>query len=301
MWNPNSLSHEVNGACRVRPATITVAGPFFYIVLFWHSYMSMLIDAHSHVQFSEYDADRADVIARMREAGVRTIAVGVDDATSRAAIALAEEYPDCIAATVGTHPADGGLDVFDAGALRALAGHPKAVGIGECGLDYYRLKDNAGSVKEKQKGVFRAHIAIAEEAEKPLMVHCRPTKGADDAYEDLAAELEAARFPHPVTVHFFVGSPAVAERLLALGCYFTFGGVITFARDYDAAIARISLERIMAETDAPFVAPVPHRGRRNEPAYVGEVVRKLAELKGVPFDEAARRTAENARRIFAID
>lgn len=261
----------------------------------------MLIDAHSHLQLSEYDADRAETIARMKAAGVKTITVGVDDTTSKSALALAEEYPDCLWATVGTHPADGGLDAFTIDTLRVLAAHPKAVGIGECGLDYYRLKPNEEAVKEKQKEVFRAHIAVAVEIAKPLMVHCRPTKGTDDAYEDLIGVLSTNHYSLPTVVHFFVGSASVAERLLALGCYFTFGGVITFARDYDAAIGIIPLDRIMAETDAPFVAPVPHRGKRNEPAYVGEVVKKLAELKGVSFEETARITAENTRKVFRID
>ena len=277
------------------PVMLTMTGFIFSCTLIF-----MLIDAHSHLQLKEYDADRADVIARMQVAGVKTIAVGVDDATSKSALALAEKYPDCLWATVGTHPADGGLDSFNIDTLRELAAHPKAVGIGECGLDYYRLKAGEDAVKEKQKEVFRAHIAVAEEFKKPLMIHCRPSKGTDDAYEDLIGVLSTSHYSLPTVVHFFVGSASVAEKLLALGCYFTFGGVITFARDYDAVIAVIPLERIMAETDAPFVAPVPYRGKRNEPAYVGEVVKKLAELKGMSFEEAARSTAETAERVFKL-
>lgn len=286
-----------------QPVMRIMTGFFFYFSIHYTlstKHFVMLIDAHSHLQLKEYDADRADVIARMKAAGVKTIAVGVDDATSKSALTLAEEHPDCLWATVGTHPADGGLDNFTIEALRKLAAHPKAVGIGECGLDYYRLKSGEETVKEKQKEVFRAHIAVAEEVKKPLMVHCRPTKGTDDAYEDLAGILADVRPSVSVVVHFFVGSKAVAERLLALGCYFTFGGVITFARDYDAAIAVIPLDRIMAETDAPFIAPVPYRGKRNEPAYVGEVIKKLAELKGVSFEEAAGITAGNAERVFKL-
>src|SRR3989338_6180772 len=175
----------------------------------------MLIDAHSHLQLSEFNPDRADVIARMKAVCVKTITVGVDDATSRAALTLAEEHSDCLWATVGTHPADGGLDNFNIDTLRELAAHPKAVGIGECGLDYYRLKDGEDAIKEKQKEVFRAHIAVAEEVNKPLMIHCRPKKGTDDAYEDLIGVLSTSHYPLPTVVHFFVGSKAVAERLLA--------------------------------------------------------------------------------------
>lgn len=261
----------------------------------------MLIDAHSHLQLPEYDADRAEVVARMIAAGVGAITVGVDGKTSEQALALAREYPAHIWASVGTHPADGGLDAFDADALRVQAKEKETVAIGECGLDYYRLKgEGAGAIKEKQKAVFREHIRIAEEVGKPLMIHCRPTKGTDDAYEDLVIELSRVNFRFPIVIHFFVGSPAVAEKLVALGCYFTFGGAITFARDYDDAIRQIPRDRIMAETDAPFVAPVPHRGKRNEPAFVAETVRRLAEIWRVSFDEAAAETAGTARRIFGI-
>lgn len=276
-------------------------GGLFLLPYFSYRLAGMLIDAHSHLQLPEYDADRAEIIARMKATGVQTITVGVDEVTSRAALALAESYPDCLWATVGTHPADGGLNDFDAAVLRELAAHPKAVGIGECGLDYYRLKAGDDAIKEKQKEVFRSHMTVAKEVKKPLMIHCRPTKGTDDAYNDLADELEVARPLRPIVVHFFVGSSAVATRLVALGCYFTFGGVITFARDYDAALTIIPMERIMVETDAPFVAPTPYRGKRNEPAYVLEVVRKLAELKGISYDEAAAVTAANARTVFRID
>ncbi len=261
----------------------------------------MLIDAHSHLQLKEFDADRAEVIARMRRAGVKTITVGVNETTSRAALVLAEEYPDCLWATVGTHPADNSLNDFNANALRAQAAHPKAVAIGECGLDYYRLKDDAESVKQKQKEVFLAHIAIAEEVKKPLMIHCRPRAGTDDAYDDLLTELSNSKFQFSSVVHFFVGSKATAERLRALGCYFTFGGVITFARDYDEAIRAIPLDRILLETDAPFVAPIPHRGKRNEPAFVSEVAKKLAEIKGVSCEEIMHQTVATARAVFKID
>ena len=270
----------------------------------------MLIDAHSHLQLKEFNADRAEVIARMRAAGVKTITVGVDEATSARALALAEQYPDCLWATVGTHPADGSLEVFNADTLRMQAAHPKAVAIGECGLDYYRLGVDAENIKQKQKEVFRAHITVAEEVKKLLMIHCRPRAGTDDAYDDLLAILKTTRlasnarqenYKLKTIVHFFVGSKATAERLLALGCYFTFGGVITFARDYDEAIRAIPLNKILLETDAPFVAPIPYRGKRNEPAYVLEVAKKLAEIKGLVYEAVVKQTTANARAVFGID
>lgn len=261
--------------------------------------MHMLLDAHSHLQLPEYDADRDAVIGRMREAGVKTIVVGVDMATSEQAIALAEQHSEDIGATVGTHPADNPAD-FDYEKMRVLAGHPKVVAIGECGLDYYRLGDDAEQIKKTQKELFLRQMDIAKDAGKPLMVHCRPKKGTDDAYEDLIAILKNKNYKLNTIIHFFVGSPVVAEQFLELGSYFTFGGVITFARDYDAAIRRIPLNRILLETDAPYVAPAPYRGKRNEPAYVIEVAKKMAELKDMPYEEVAAATAQVAREAFDL-
>ena len=260
-----------------------------------------LIDVHSHLQLPEYDADRAAVIARMKEAGVKTITVGIDFETSRQALALAGAYSNDLWATVGVHPINTHKP-FDRVAFVALAQHPRVVAIGECGLDYYRMIHDAPvRVQELQKKIFIEQIRIAHEVKKPLMVHCRPSKGTNDAYDDLIAlfmNYESC-IMNPV-VHFFVGSPRIAEKLLTLGCYFTFGGVITFARDYDEAIRIIPLERIMLETDAPYVAPDPYRGRRNEPLYVKEVVEKLAQLKQVKSGEVAAYTTLTANTVFGI-
>lgn len=270
----------------------------------------MLIDAHSHLQLPEYDADREAAIARMRGAGVGTITVGVDLPTSKAAIGLAEAHPDCLWAAVGVHPTSAswrtGVEDFDIESFRALAAHPKAVAIGECGLDYYRLDSaNCEAHIALQKKVFLKQIAIAAELSKPLMIHCRPKKGTDDAYEDLyeilkAVQLKTKNYKLITIVHFFVGSPAVARKLVSLGCFFTFGGAITFTHDYDEAILAIPTERIMAETDAPFVAPMPHRGKRNEPAYVVEVVKRLAERKEMQYEAMAEKVSATARAVFGL-
>ena len=285
----------------------------------------MLIDAHGHIQFPAYDQDREEVVKRAKDNGVKMIAVGTQAATSEAAIKIAEKYPEDIWATVGFHPnhvvaqisADQNADLrgwhhdeneqketvpekFDIEKLRELAKHPKVVAIGECGLDYFRIKNHEASIKEKQKEVFLEQLKLAQELKKPLMIHCRPSKGTDDAYQDLLYMIHDSRFTLHKIVHFYVGSLAITKKLLDAGFYFTFGGVITFARDYDEVIKYIPLERILLETDAPYVAPEPYRGKRNEPAYIIETVKKMAELKAVTYDKILDITTETARKIFKI-
>lgn len=264
-----------------------------------------MIDVHSHLQFPEYDHDRDEVIARMKTAGVKTITVGVDMETSRQAIALAEQYPHDLWATVGAHPTQLSSSQGDnLNIIGALACHPKVVAVGECGLDYYRLQSAGRTAhSERQKEICMMQMAIAEQVQKPLMIHCRPSRGTDDAYEDLITILSSQNQTisrRPAVIHFFVGSPVIAEKLLTLGCYFTFGGVITFARDYDDVIRTISLSRIMLETDAPYVTPASQRGKRNEPAYVVETAKKLAEIKKVRVEEVVAETTNTARRVFEI-
>ena len=165
------------------------------------------------------------------------------------------------------------------------------VAIGECGLDYYRLTPGT---KKKQKEVFEKQIELAQEIKKPLMIHCR------EAFADLIAILRVSRLtlPAPGIVHFFSGTKEDAAKLMELGFSFSFGGVITFAREYEKLIKYIPLEKILLETDAPYVAPVPQRGQRNEPAYVSEVAQKIAKIKNLDLEEIADKTFENASRIF---
>ena len=191
---------------------------------------------------------------------------------------------------------------FDYEYYKNLAQDPKVVAIGECGLDYYRLEEgDRRKAKSIQEEVFLKHIELAKEVGKSLMIHCRPSKGTDDAYEDLLSLIPSSLslVPYKV-VHFFVGSLAVTKKLLEAGFYFTFGGVITFVRDYDEAIKIIPLERILTETDAPYVTPEPYRGKRNEPVYVVEVVKKLAEIKGVSYDKMAEAITDNTKKVFKI-
>ncbi|MFH1192730.1 MAG: TatD family hydrolase [Candidatus Jorgensenbacteria bacterium] len=212
-------------------------------------------------------------------------------------------------------------NVFDFDAFKKLAAHPKVVAVGECGLDYAvfvrerseRLQKRAlatptesaselsareiEEIKIKQKEAFIEQIKLAHEIQKPLVIHCR------SAFPDLIALLTThyqLLTNLPGLIHFFSGTADDAQKFLDMGFYFTFGGVITFVRDYDEVVKMIPSERILFETDAPYVAPAPYRGKRNEPAYVVEVVKKLAELKGVSAEEMSARTLKNARRVFGI-
>lgn len=282
-------------------------------------------DAHTHAQFAAFSEDWRSVIDRALGAGVRLINVGTQRDTSRRAVEIARQYPSGVYAAVGLHPvhteksyhdakelgdtaAARGFtsrgEEFDDGYYRALAQNEKVVAIGECGLDYFRIKNNelgieeAETTRQRQKDVFIKHIALAREAGKPLMIHCR------DAFDDLIEILNSKFLIHnsrvPAVAHFFTGTKEHAQRLIEMGFYFTFGGVITFTRDYDEVIDMIPIDRILSETDAPYVAPAPYRGRRNEPAYVIEVVKKLAELKKKPLPEMADIVFGNAKRVFLI-
>ncbi len=271
-----------------------------------------LVDAHAHVQFPAYDQDRDEVIARALEAGIGMVNIGTQFQTSADAVALAARYPDGVWATVGFHPDHVTRDAyhdpwelrekqpeeFDVSKFINLARHPKVVAIGECGLDWHRVTSHVSRIKERQQKVFLQQIGLAKEVGKPLVIHCRA------AFDDLTSTLSAVRYPLTPhgngVVHFFSGSWDDAQKILDLGFYLGFGGVITFAREYDEVVKEAPLERILVETDAPYVAPVPYRGERNEPAYIVEAVRKIAELHGVSRERVTTQTTANARTLFGI-
>ncbi len=260
------------------------------------------VDAHCHLQFDAYAEDAQEVIERMRAAGVAGIVAGVDLDSSRRALALAEKY-EHLFASVGLHPNRVGQEPFDAAALRALAAHPKAVAIGECGLDFFRPAQPDDSVKNAQKEILRAHGALAAEAAKPLIIHARPSRGTQDAYQDLIALLAEMKAEHPTLsgdVHFFVGGRAEAAALVALGFMISYTAVITFARDYDDVIRAVPLGSLLAETDAPYVAPAPRRGERNDPLAVADVVRSIADIRGADTESVRRALLANAARLFRI-
>ncbi|MEK7650100.1 MAG: TatD family hydrolase [Patescibacteria group bacterium] len=274
-----------------------------------------LIDIHAHVNFNAFREDGDEVMRRTLDAGVGMILVGSQYDTSARAIEYAERYPEGVWAAVGLHPIHVGGEMhvdaqeigaagvpgfstrpeeFDYAKYKKLAEHPKTVAIGECGLDYFR-SGGTQAEKEKQFEVLRLHIRLAREVQKPLIIHCR------NAYDDLARILIEERAGEVGgTIHFFAGTWADAQKFLDIGFGLSFTGVITFARDYDETVKNMPLDRIMVETDAPYVAPAPYRGKRNEPLYVEEIAKKVAELRGVSFDEVAKATVSNATRIFHL-
>jgi TatD DNase family protein len=245
----------------------------------------MLIDSHVNLHAPQFAADREAVIERARAAGVRLMVTICDKVASESAVrAISEAHPD-IWHTVGTHPHEAKDDpALSAERLAELARHPKAVGIGETGLDFhYDL-----SPREVQARVFRAHIAAARETQLPLVVHARE---ADDAMAQIL-ETEYAAGEFKLLMHCYTSGPDLLARTAALGAWFSVSGIATFknAEDVREQVRAMPQDRIIVETDCPYLAPVPHRGRRNEPAYVGLVLAKLAEIRGWSLSEAESRT-----------
>lgn len=257
-----------------------------------------VVDIHAHVNFPQFDSDREEVIARAAAAGVGMINVGTDLASSRRAIDLAEVH-DGLWATVGVHPTDcQGLTLPTWNEFEELARHRRTVAIGECGLDYFHIQDP--TARERQKEVFARQTEIAVRIGKPLMIHCRPSAGAEDAYLDILTSNFYFSTSNPGNVHFFAGSLPTAKKFLDRGFTLSFTGVITFTNDYNEVVKYVPLDRLLAETDCPFVAPAPHRGRRNEPSYVVYVVKKIAALKKFDEDSVAAALLGNARRVFRL-
>jgi TatD DNase family protein len=256
----------------------------------------MLTDSHAHIQSEEYAGEVAAVIARAREAGVQTIITvgGAGDISNNAAaIALAESFAE-IFATVGMHPHDA-KEVGDneVATLRKFAAHPRVVAIGETGLDYYY--DH--SPREIQRQVFSRFIQLACETNLPIIVHER------EAFRD-SAELLRIQGAGKLAgvVHCFTGDYAAAARYLDLGLYLSFTGIITF-KNADAlreVVRKVPLNKILVETDAPFLTPVPYRGKRNEPAYVRLVAEAVARIKNLPLEQVAETTTASTRELFRL-
>lgn len=295
------------------------------------------IDIHSHTNFKAFEEDRDAVIRRALDAGVAVINVGTQIDTSRKAVEMAHEY-EGVYAIIGLHPIHTGAsyhdtkelgeegkaftsrgEVFDYEEYKKLIADPKVVAIGECGLDYYRCTPETIA---KQKEAFIEQIKLANEFNKPLMLHIRnnpeplpnPCLSGEgkilNAYSDALEILKANWKSQPASaqgsgeakgdVHFFAGSLADAKAFVDFGFTLSFTGVLTFTHDYDEVVREIPLDMIMSETDSPYITPVPYRGKRNEPAYVIEVVKKIAEIKGLPLDQVAEQLVANAKRVFGI-
>ncbi|MFQ5992208.1 MAG: TatD family hydrolase [Nitrospiraceae bacterium] len=258
----------------------------------------MLIDTHTHLDDARYDGDRDAVIARAQDAGVQTfVTIGCDLETSRAAIALAERYP-FIYATVGVHPHEvKRIEENWYAELRRLARHPKVVAYGEIGLDYHY--DH--SPRETQRARFREQVRVARDLQLPVVIHTR------EAQEDTITILREERASEVGGVfHCFSGDAWLAKDALDLGFYLSFSGVVTFqnATMLRDIVKTLPMDRILIETDCPYLAPVPHRGKRNEPARVKLVAEKIASIKSMErplsLAEVERITSDNARRAFKI-
>ena len=211
-------------------------------------------------------------------------------------------------ASVGWHPGDITLEnkVGDISpTFEKLAENKKVVAIGECGLDYYRIDENNARLKEVQNKIFQSHIDLSLSLDKPLMLHIRPQKGTMDAYNDaldiLESQAKISGGKLRGNVHFFVGDINVLKRFLDLGFTVSFTGVITFARDYDDVVKYAPLDMILSETDAPFVAPEPYRGKRNSPLYVTEVVKRIAQIREESEEDVKTALRNNAIRVFALE
>lgn len=254
----------------------------------------MLVDTHCHLDAARFDDDRAAMMERARRAGVaRMITIGCDEQNSSRALGLAATHAD-VFASVGIHPHEAekaSADFIDV--LAALATHPKCVAIGECGLDYFY--DHAP--RERQREVFARQVGLARQLNKPLVVHVR------DAWDDCLTLLQAegARDCGGV-IHCFSGDWSFGKACLDLGFFLSIPGIVTFKNPgaLPEVIAQTPFERLLVETDSPYLAPAPHRGQRNEPAFVVEVARRVAEIKGATYDDTLRQTGENAHRLFGL-
>jgi TatD DNase family protein len=311
----------------------------------------MLIDTHAHINLHAFKNDADEVLQRSFAVDVSVINVGTEYSTSKQAVTMLEQCPERVYAAIGLHPShtydNPYLDEnesafvtkreeFNYESYKQLALHPKVVGIGECGLDYYRLPDDTStheSIKVLQKDAFLQQIKLAQELDKTLIIHCRSSKGSDDAYEDVIETIsrvrhsESRRFGRGeesqsqeeilrslslsqndgvralrFEIHSFTGSPEVAQKFLDLGGYIGFNGIITFDKtgNMEQVVKAVPLERIVLETDSPYLAPTPYRGKRNEPVYIVEVAKKIAEWKSIGLEQLGATTTRNAQELFRL-
>ena len=283
----------------------------------------MLFDTHAHVNFKAFSEDADEVIKRALSEGVWMNNVGTQIDTSREAVEMAEKYPEGVYATIGLHPVhtysqhvdeeessfQTREEKFDYEAYKQLALNPKVVGIGECGLDYYRIKNNelgirnTEQIKNLQKDAFVQQIKLAKEANKALAIHCRPSVGSQDAYIDILKILDEQGVKNlRFEIHSFTGEVQTVQEFLNRGAYVGLNGIITFDKtgNMQRVVEAVPLDRIVLETDAPYLTPVPNRGKRNEPAFVKFVAERISEIKKVSVDEVSSQTTTNAKKLFNL-
>jgi len=263
----------------------------------------MFVDSHAHLEGHRFDADREAVIARAREAGIDMIvAMGNGDGPVNfdCGILLAEKY-EFIYATIGIHPHEAKLAdqaAFDR--MEQLAKRPKVIAWGEIGLDYYY--DH--SPRELQQQVFVKQMELARAAKLPIVIHCRPSDNSENAWDDCLRLISEQWVPSGLggVMHCFTGNPEQAKRSLDMGFMISFAGNVTFpkAQQIRDAARMVPMDRMLIETDSPFLAPIPHRGKRNEPMFVKEVARQLGELRGFPAEEIGVQTTQNFQRFFSL-
>lgn len=256
------------------------------------------IDIHAHTNFKAFDKDRDDVMVRAQEKEMGMIIVGTNLENTKLAIEMAEKYPNTWV-SIGIHPIHTD-EKFSEQQFERLAQHEKVVAIGETGLDYFGKNIES---KEAQLKLFDDHIQLAQKYKKAVMTHIRSSKKSNDAHKDVMEIIKGWKkkdaYPH-FHLHCYVGGSKLAKEFLELGCTFSFTGIITFARDYDKTIRFLPMESILSETDSPLLSPVPYREERNEPIYVVEVVKKIAEIKNLSEEETAENILQNAKRIFNL-
>jgi len=274
----------------------------------------LFIDTHAHINFKDYKDDVDEVIKRALKNDIWLINVGAEFKTSKRAVEYSKKYPTGVFAAVGLHPIhlqeqkikDGDFEVltraeeFNYKAYEELAQHAKVVAIGEIGLDYYRMDQgtNREAQIEIQKEVFLKQLKLAQELNKAVIIHCR--EAHKDLLEILNTQYSKLKTNFRGVVHSFSGNLKQARQYRQMGFKIAFNGIITFARDYDKVVLDTPLEDILLETDCPYLTPVPYRGRRNEPSYIIEIAKKIAEIKNISLEEVARQTTLNAKEVFGL-
>jgi TatD DNase family protein len=258
--------------------------------------MPQFFDIHSHINFAQFDVDRDQVLLRMKEKQIWTTTIGTDLKTSKEAVEFAKTHEGFFS-TIGVHPGDS-HEPFKENEFEMLVTDPSVVAIGECGLDYGKENNATDEDKIRQKKDFEKQIEFAVKHNKPIMIHCR------NAYNDVLDILESKKKGYGdrlhAHMHFFAGDMDVLKRCLDNNFTVSFTGVITFVKDYHELVHYTPLASMMAETDAPYVAPVPKRGSRNEPAYVEYVVAKIASIREEDLAEVKKALVDNAFRTFGI-